>query len=39
MTELERSKEIIQFIANAEKTTPVELYTDEEIKEIHSCKV
>ena len=32
MTELERSKEIIQFIANAEKTTPVELYTDEEIK-------
>ena len=31
MTELERSKEIIQFIANAEKTTPVELYTDEEI--------
>ena len=39
MTELERSKEIIQFIANAEKTTPVELYTDEEIKESHSCKV
>ena len=39
MTELERSKEIIQFIANAEKTTPVELYTDEEIKETHSCKV
>jgi len=31
MTELEKSKEIIQFIANSEKTTPVELYTDEEI--------
>ncbi len=39
MTELEKSKEIIQFIANAKKTTPVELYTDEEIKTSHSCKV
>ena len=39
MTELEKSKEIIQFIANAEKTTPVELYTDEEIVNPYSCKV
>ena len=39
MTELEKSKEIIQFIANAKKTTPVELYTDEEIKTSHSCKI
>lgn len=39
MTELEKSKAIIQFIANAEKTTPVELYTDEEIKETCNCKV
>ena len=39
MTELEKSKEIIQFIANAEKTTPVELYTDEEIVNSYSCKV
>lgn len=39
MTELEKSQAIIQFIANAEKTTPVELYTDEEIKETYGCKV
>lgn len=39
MTELERSKAIIQFIANAEKTTPVELYTDEDINETYNCKV
>lgn len=39
MTELEKSKAIIQFIANAEKTTPVELYTDEEIKESYGCKI
>lgn len=39
MTELEKSKAIIQFIANAEKTTPVELYTDEEIKYDNSCKI
>ena len=39
MTELEKSKEIIQFIANAEKTTPVELYTDEEIVNSYACKV
>lgn len=39
MTELEKSKAIIQFIANAEKTTPVELYTDEEIKNECSCKI
>ena len=32
MTELEKSKAIIQYIADAKKTTPVELYTDEEIK-------
>ena len=31
MTELEKSKAIIQYIADAKKTTPVELYTDEEI--------
>ena len=39
MTELEKSKEIIQFIANSEKTTPVELYTDEEIVNSYACKV
>ena len=39
MTELEKSKEIIQYIANAEKITPVELYTDEEITETYSCKI
>jgi len=39
MTELEKSKAIIQFIANAEKTTPVELYTDEEIKDTGVCRV
>ena len=39
MTELEKSKAIIQYIANAEKTTPVELYTDEEITKTHSCKL
>ena len=32
MTELEKSKAIIQYIADAKKTTPVELYTDEDIK-------
>ena len=32
MTELEKSKAIIQYIADAKKATPVELYTDEEIK-------
>ena len=32
MTELEKSKAIIQYIADAKKTTPVELYIDEEIK-------
>ena len=39
MTELEKSKAIIQYIADAKKTTPVELYTDEEIKNCYSCKV
>jgi 2,3,4,5-tetrahydropyridine-2,6-dicarboxylate N-acetyltransferase len=39
MTELEKSKAIIQFIANAEKSTPVELYTDEEIKDMGVCRV
>jgi len=39
MTELEKSKAIIQFIANAEKSTPVELYTDEEIKDTGICRV
>ena len=39
MTELEKSKAIIQYIADAKKTTPVELYTDEEIKNSYSCKV
>lgn len=39
MTELEKSKAIIQYIADAKKTTPVELYTDEEIKNVYSCKV
>lgn len=39
MTELEKSKEIIKFIAEAKKTTPCELYTDEEIKETFECKV
>ena len=32
MTELEKSMEIIQFISNAKKTTPVKMFTDEEIK-------
>ena len=39
MIELEKSKAIIQYIANAEKKTPVELYTDQEIKDCYSCKV
>ena len=39
MTELEKSKAIIQYIADAKKTTPVELYTDEDIKNAYSCKV
>ncbi|MDO5088655.1 MAG: 2,3,4,5-tetrahydropyridine-2,6-dicarboxylate N-acetyltransferase [Leptotrichiaceae bacterium] len=39
MTELEKSKAIIQFIANAEKTTPVELYTDDEVTDAGSCTV
>jgi len=39
MTELEKSKAIIQYIADAKKTTPVELYTDEEIRNAYSCKI
>lgn len=39
MTELEKSQQIIQYIANAEKKTPVEMYTDEEIKDKNNCQV
>ncbi|WP_156299773.1 2,3,4,5-tetrahydropyridine-2,6-dicarboxylate N-acetyltransferase [Streptobacillus canis] len=39
MTELERSKEIISFIANSTRKTPVKLYTDEEIKGEYDVKV
>ncbi len=39
MTELEKSMEIIQFIANAKKTTPVKLFTDEVIKESYDATV
>jgi len=39
MTELEKSEAIIKFIANAEKTTPVELYTDEEVADKGLCRV
>ena len=39
MTEIEKSKEIIKYIANSEKTTPVELYTDEIITKTHGCTV
>ncbi|WP_314010291.1 2,3,4,5-tetrahydropyridine-2,6-dicarboxylate N-acetyltransferase [Pseudostreptobacillus hongkongensis] len=39
MTELERSKEIISFIANSTRKTPVKLYTDEEIKGEYDCKI
>mgnify|MGYP001694406236 CR=1 FL=1 len=39
MTELEKSEAIIKFIASAEKTTPVELYTDEEVADKGLCRV
>lgn len=39
MTELEKSKEIIKFIANSKKSTPCELITDEEIKNSYACKI
>lgn len=39
MTELERSKEIIAYIANSTRKTPVVLYTDEEIKGEYDCKI
>ena len=39
MTELEKSMEIIQFISNAKKTTPVKMITDEEIKNAYDAKV
>lgn len=39
MTELEKSKEIIKYISNSEKKTPVELYTDEKINEKFNCTI
>ena len=39
MTEIEKSIEIIQFIAKAKKTTPVKRFTDEEIKNNYDAKV
>ncbi|CAM3165051.1 2,3,4,5-tetrahydropyridine-2,6-dicarboxylate N-acetyltransferase [Streptobacillus ratti] len=39
MTELERSKEIISFIANSNRKTPVKLYTDEDIKGEYDVKI
>lgn len=39
MTELEKSKEIISYIANSKKSTPVTLITDEEILNNYDAKV
>lgn len=39
MTELEKSQEIIKYIAGAEKKTPVEMYTDEKIEDKNNCTV
>lgn len=39
MDNFEKSKQIIEFIANAKKTTPCELITDEKIKNYYDCKV
>ncbi|WP_064616459.1 2,3,4,5-tetrahydropyridine-2,6-dicarboxylate N-acetyltransferase [Streptobacillus moniliformis] len=39
MTELERTKEIISFIANSNRKTPVKLYTDEDIKGEYDVKI
>lgn len=37
--EIEKTKEIIAYIANAKKTTPCELITDENIENVYDCKV
>ncbi len=39
MTELEKSKAIIKYIADSKKVTPVKLYTNSEIKNSYDCKV
>ena len=39
MTELEKSKAIIKYIADSKKITPVKLYTKSEIKNSYDCKV
>jgi tetrahydrodipicolinate N-acetyltransferase len=39
MTELEKSKAIIKYISDAEKVTPVKLYTNSDIKNSYACKV
>ena len=39
MTELEKSKAIIQYIADSKRSTPVKLYTNSEVKNTYSCKV
>lgn len=39
MSELEKSKEIISFIANAKKSTPCKLITDENIKDYYNLQV
>lgn len=39
MTELEKSKELISYIANSKKTTPVVLITDEEVKGNYDVKI
>ena len=39
MTELERSKEIIEYISNSTRKTPVKMYTDAEIKGEYSCQI
>lgn len=39
MTELEKTKEIISFIANSKRSTPTILITDEQIKDSYDSKV
>ena len=39
MTELEKSKAIIKYIADSKRSTPVKLYMNGEIKNNYSCKV
>ena len=39
MTELERSKEIIEYISNSTRKTPVKMYTDAGIKGEYSCQI